>query len=114
MNKLSVSTIVYAELPSEARTLLFILGMGATLRYGIQPPKRSELTPLLESVWNGNWLRLEDVADPFRMTNMLKAHFTANPASWTPKAHNDQDGFSQTERRDRGGDRQDSLRRIQH
>ena len=77
MNKLSVSPIVYAELPSEARTLLFILGMGAMLRYGVQPPKRSDLDPLLEIVWNRNRLGLSDFADPRRMTAMLKTELSS-------------------------------------
>jgi hypothetical protein len=77
MNKLSVSPIVYAELPSEARVLLFILGMGATVRFGVQPPKRSDLDPLLEIVWNRNRLCLSDLADPFLMTKLLKTKLSS-------------------------------------
>jgi hypothetical protein len=34
---------------------------------------------LLETVWNGNQLRLDYLAAPFRMTNLLKAQFAATP-----------------------------------
>jgi hypothetical protein len=77
MKKLSVSPIVYAELPSEARALLFIFAMGATARYIAQPPKRSELDPLLEIIWNRNRLCLSDFAEPFRVTALLKTELSS-------------------------------------
>ena len=67
------SHVPFAELPSEARALLFIFAMGAAARYVAQPPKRSELDPLLEIIWNRNRLCLSDFADPFRTTALLKA-----------------------------------------
>ena len=77
MKKLSVSPIVYAELPSEARTLLFIFAMGAAARYVAQPPRRLELDPLLEIIWNRNRLCRSDLADPFRMTALLKTELSS-------------------------------------
>src|ERR1035438_6102883 len=77
MKKLFVSPIVYAELPSEARALLFIFAMGAAARYVAQPPKRSELDPLLEIIWNRNRLCLSDFADPRRMTALLKTELSS-------------------------------------
>jgi hypothetical protein len=72
MNKSSVSPIVYAELPSEARVLLSIFAQAAAVRYVAQPLKQSELTPLLETIWNRNRLCLSDLANPYRMTALLE------------------------------------------
>ena len=72
MNKLSVSPIVYAELPSEARALLSIFAQAAAACYVAQPLKQSELTPLLETIWNRNRLCLSDLGNPFRMTALLE------------------------------------------
>jgi hypothetical protein len=68
----SVSHIPYAELPSQARSLFFIFALAAVARYGTQPPKQSELTPILEVIWNKNQLRLKDLRDPSRITVLLK------------------------------------------
>jgi hypothetical protein len=43
MNKLSVSPIVYAELPSQARMLLSLFAQAAAARYVAQPLKQSSL-----------------------------------------------------------------------
>jgi hypothetical protein len=77
MKKLSVSPIVYAELPAEARVLLFMFAMGAATRHVAQPPTRSELDPLLEIIWNRNRLCLSDFADPRRMTALLKTELSS-------------------------------------
>jgi hypothetical protein len=71
------SHVPFAELPSEARALLFIFALAAVPRYVAQPPKRSELTPILESIWNRNRLCLSDFADPFRMTALLKTELSS-------------------------------------
>ena len=71
------SHVPFAELPSEARALLFIFAMGAAARYVAQPPKQPELTPLLENIWNRNRLCLNDLADPFRMTALLKTELSS-------------------------------------
>ena len=67
----------YCELPSEARALLFIIAQAAAPRFLAQPPKRSELTPVLEIIWNRNRLCLNDFADPFRMTALLKMELSS-------------------------------------
>ena len=72
MKNLSVSPIVYAELPSEARALLSIFAQAFAARYVAQPLKQSQLTLLLEAIWNRNRLSLNDLADPFRMTALLE------------------------------------------
>jgi hypothetical protein len=77
MNNLCVSPVPFAELPSEARALLFILAHAAAPRFMAQPPKRSELTPLLEIIWDRNLLCLDDLADPFRMTALLKTELSS-------------------------------------
>jgi hypothetical protein len=77
MNKLSVSPIVYAELPVEARALLSIFAQAAAARYVVQPRKQSELTPLLETIWNRNRLCLSDLANPYRMTALLETEFSS-------------------------------------
>jgi hypothetical protein len=77
MNKLSVSPIVYAELPSEARALLSIFAQAAAARYVAQPLKQSKLTPLLETIWNRNRWSLSDFADPFRMTALLERELSS-------------------------------------
>jgi len=76
MNNLCISPVPFAELSSDARALLFIFAMGAAARYVAQPPKRSELTPLLETIWNRNRLCLSDLADPFRMTALLETELS--------------------------------------
>ena len=72
----SVSPIPFAELPSEARALLFIFAIGAAAHHMTQPPKQSELTPLLETIWNRNRLCPSDLANPFRMTALLKTELS--------------------------------------
>ena len=72
-----VSHVPFAELPSEARALLSIFALGAAARYGPQPPRRSELTPVLEIIWDRNLLCLNDLADPFRMTALLKMELSS-------------------------------------
>jgi len=71
------SHVPFAELPSEARALLFIFALGAAARYVTQPPRQSELTPLLESIWNRNRLCLNDLANPFRMTALLETELSS-------------------------------------
>ena len=85
MNKLSVSPIVYAELPSEARALLSIFAQAAAARYVAQPRKQSELAPWLETFWNRNRLCLRDLADPFRMTALLEAELSSVSLAGRPK-----------------------------
>ena len=72
MSSISLSHVPFAELPVEARALFFIHALAAVARHGVQPPERSELTPVLETIWNGNRLSLKDLSDPFRMTALLK------------------------------------------
>ena len=77
MNKPSVSPVPFAELPSEARALLSIFAQAAAARYVAQPLKQSELTPLLEAIWNRKRLCLNDLANPFRMTALLESEFSS-------------------------------------
>jgi len=72
MYNTGTSPVPFTELPSEARVLLFIFAMGAAARHMAQPPKRAELDPLLEIIWNRNRLCLSDFADPYRMTALLE------------------------------------------
>jgi hypothetical protein len=71
------SHVPFTELPSEARVLLFMFAMGAAARHVAQPPKRAELDPLLEIIWNRNRLCLSDFADPRRMTALLKTELSS-------------------------------------
>jgi hypothetical protein len=77
MISLSSSHLPYAELPVEARALIFINALSAVARYGSQRPEQSELTRMLETIWNRNRLRLKDLSDPFRMTALLKAELAS-------------------------------------
>ena len=72
------SHVPFAELPSEARALLFIFAQAAAARYVAQPLKRSELKPLLETTWSRNRLCLSDFADPFRMTALLEKELSSS------------------------------------
>jgi hypothetical protein len=72
MNTISPSHVPFAELPSQARALFFINALATMACYGAQPPSQSELTPVLETIWDGNHLRPQDLSDPFRMTALLK------------------------------------------
>jgi hypothetical protein len=71
MPTLSTLHVPFAELPSQARALFFINALAAVARYGTQPPKQSEMIPVLEVIWNGNRLCLKDLSDPFHMTTLL-------------------------------------------
>ena len=71
------SPVPFAELPSEARALRFIFALGATARYAPQPPRQSELNPLLECIWNRNRFCLNDLANPFRMTALLETELSS-------------------------------------
>jgi hypothetical protein len=64
--------IPYAELPSQARAMFFIFATAASARFGAQRPDQSEMNPVLETIWNGNRLRLKDLSDPFRLTALLE------------------------------------------
>jgi hypothetical protein len=77
MTKSSVSPVPFAELPSEARALLSIFAQAAAARYVAQPLKQSELTPLLEPIWNRKRLCLNDLANPYRMTALLETEFSS-------------------------------------
>lgn len=71
------SHVPFTELPSEALMLLSLFAMGAAAHHMQQRPKQSELTPLLEIIWNRNRLCLSDFADHRRMTAMLKAELSS-------------------------------------
>jgi hypothetical protein len=72
MNTISLSHIPFDELPSQARTMFFIIAVGASARFGAPRPNQSEMNPVLETIWNGNRLSLTALSDPFRMTALLK------------------------------------------
>ena len=69
---ISLSHVPFAELPFQARALFFINALAAVARYGAQPPKQSELTSALETIWNRNRLGLKDLSNPFRVTALLE------------------------------------------
>jgi hypothetical protein len=77
MNNTRISPVPFAELPSEARALLFIFALGAAARYVGHPPSQPELTPVLETIWNRNRLCLSDLANPFRMTALLETELSS-------------------------------------
>jgi hypothetical protein len=77
MIKLGVSPVPFAELPVEARALFFIFALGAAARYVGHPPSQSELTPVLEVIWNRNRLCRNDLSDPFRMMALLKMELSS-------------------------------------
>jgi len=72
-----ISHVPFAELPVEARALFSINALAAAVRYGAQPLQQSELTPVLEAIWNGNRLGVKDLSNPFRMTALLEKEFTS-------------------------------------
>ena len=94
MKKLPMLPIVYAELPSEARTLLFIIAQAAAPRSVAQPPKRPELTPVLEIIWNRNLPCLNDLADPFRMSALLKTELSSLRFAGVPDDRSNRTGSS--------------------
>jgi hypothetical protein len=77
MIKLGVSPVSFAELPVEARALLFIFALGAAARYVGHPPSQSELTPVLETIWNRNRLCPSDLANPFHMIALLETELSS-------------------------------------
>jgi hypothetical protein len=72
MINLSHSHTSFFELPTESRVLFFIYASAATARFSIHPPTPAELAPQLETIWNEHKLHDEDLADPDRLTALLK------------------------------------------
>jgi hypothetical protein len=77
MNTITLPHVPFAEMPVEARALFSINALAAVARYGVRPPEQSELTPVLETIWNRNRLSLKDLSDPFRMTALLKTELAS-------------------------------------
>ena len=77
MHDILPSHIPFAELPVEARALFSIYAIAALARYGTQRPVRSELTQLLEFIWDRNRLCPSDISDPHRMTALLKSELAS-------------------------------------
>ena len=77
MTNIGASPVPFAELPSEARALLSIFAQAASARYVAQPLKQSELTPILEYIWDRQRLCLSDLANPFRMTALLETELSS-------------------------------------
>lgn len=50
------------------------------------------MNPVLEAIWNGNRLRLQDLSDPFRMTALLETEL-ASFACCLPRQEDLQDEF---------------------
>lgn len=74
MNNLSQSHTPFSELPIQSRVLLFIFASAAIARFGVYPPTPTQLAPQLEAIWNEHRLCHEDLADPDRLTILLKKH----------------------------------------
>ena len=85
MNNLRLPHKPFAELPVEARALFFINALPAVARFGVKPPKHSELAPVLETIWNGNRLCPRDLSDPFRMTASLEKELAPVSLNGDPK-----------------------------
>ena len=71
MSDLNFVHIPYEQLPSEAAGLFFIFALGASAGCRTYPPTRSQLTNVLQTVWNTNRLTLRDLRDGHRMTNLI-------------------------------------------
>jgi len=71
----------YVELPVEARTLLTIVARAATFRFGVRPHDDSYLEPWLAEIWNSERLAPSDLADPARMTLVIKEHMSSSFSS---------------------------------
>jgi len=71
----------FAELPVEACFLFFIYASAARARYQYQPPTTSELTPVLESVWNNHLFSECDLRDPYTMTRFLEDYFAPSASN---------------------------------
>jgi hypothetical protein len=80
-----ISHVPFAQLPPEARALFSIYAIASLARYGAQRPNQSDLTPALEIIWNWNWLRLENLSDPFHVADLLIEHFAPIPISRNEK-----------------------------
>jgi len=73
MESISLPHVPYAQLPTEARTLLHIFAVAAITRYDLSCPSPRELAPRLETVWNEKGLALADISDAHRMTDLFKS-----------------------------------------
>lgn len=74
METISLSHVPFAQLPSEARTLLHIFAMATVARYSFVRPTPQELAPRLETLWNDDRLAPTDLSDPRRMTLLFKSN----------------------------------------
>jgi hypothetical protein len=64
MEIMSSPHLPFAQLPTEARTLLYIFAVAAIAHYDFICPTRPELAPWLETVWNENRLAFADLSNP--------------------------------------------------
>lgn len=77
MNNTYELHVPFAELPVEARALLFLFAFSVNARFDVRPPTPGELTPVLERIWNDSELCLVDLSDPNRLTQLFKRGFTS-------------------------------------
>jgi hypothetical protein len=66
----------FADLPVQARALFFIYASAAMARLGVQRPTPTELDSQLETIWDRHRLRCKDLADPQRLTAIVKKELT--------------------------------------
>ena len=76
----------YFELPVEARTLLTIFARAATFRFGVRPLRDAELEPWLANVWNSKRLTPSSLANPTRLTLLIKEHMSSSYLCEAPRA----------------------------
>jgi hypothetical protein len=88
MKTVPQSHVPFAQLPAEARTLLYVFAVATIARYTFVCPTSRELAPRLETIWNTNGLVLANVSDPCLMTAIFKCNsaFLLNSLTWlTPE-----------------------------
>jgi hypothetical protein len=74
MESILLPHVPFAQLPTEARTLLHIFAVAAIARYNLVYPNLRELAPRIETVWNEKGLALAAISDAHRMTAFFKSN----------------------------------------
>jgi hypothetical protein len=72
MTKTPESRVLFEQLPLEARVLFYIIALATVARFDLACPSQRELERCLKTVWNANRFSQADLADPFRVTALLK------------------------------------------
>jgi hypothetical protein len=68
----------FNELPSQARMLFFLYASTALIRYDAPRADQTKMTTLLAYIWKMNRFTMDDLSEPYGMTQRLKVYFASS------------------------------------